>query len=63
VLALFLLLLFGSFSDRVNTKLGKRTPFILAGTIIAVSYIPIGIISSKLGRKKDNFGRDCSDDF
>ena len=44
VLALFLLPLFGSLSDRVNTKLGKRTPFILAGTVIAVlsmTLIPI----------------------
>ena len=37
VLALFLLPLFGSFSDRVKeTKLGRRTPFILAGTAVAV---------------------------
>ena len=33
VLALFLLPLFGSFSDRVNTRLGKRMTFILLGTI------------------------------
>lgn len=36
VLALILLPLFGSFSDRVNTKLGRRTPFILFGTALAV---------------------------
>lgn len=36
ILALFLLPLFGSISDKVNTKLGKRTPFILSGTFIAV---------------------------
>jgi len=36
VLALFLLPLFGSFSDRTNTKIGKRMPFILSGTAIAV---------------------------
>lgn len=36
VLALFLLPLIGGFSDKVNTKLGKRTPFILGGTILAV---------------------------
>ena len=35
VLALFLLPLFGSLSDRVNTRLGRRTPFILAGTAAA----------------------------
>ena len=36
VLALFLLPLFGGLSDKVNTKLGRRTPFILAGTAVAV---------------------------
>lgn len=35
VLALFLLPFFGSLSDKVQTKLGKRTPFILSGTCIA----------------------------
>ena len=36
VLALFLLPLFGSLSDRTNTRVGKRTPFIVVGTLIAV---------------------------
>ena len=36
VLAIFMLPLFGAISDRTNTKLGKRTPFILFGTIAAV---------------------------
>jgi len=36
VLALFLLPLFGGLSDKVNTKIGRRTPFILAGTAVAV---------------------------
>lgn len=36
VLALFLLPLFGLLSDRLTTKIGRRTPFILAGTSIAV---------------------------
>ena len=36
VLALFLLPLIGAFSDRVDTKLGKRTPFIIVGTALAV---------------------------
>lgn len=35
VLALFLLPLFGSLSDRINTRLGRRTPFILVGTALA----------------------------
>ena len=36
VLALFLLPLFGSISDRTNTRIGRRKPFILFGTIAAV---------------------------
>lgn len=36
VLALFLLPLFGGLSDKCNTKLGKRKPFILGGTVVAV---------------------------
>ena len=36
VLALFLLPLFGKLSDRCNTPLGRRTPFILFGTALAV---------------------------
>ena len=36
ILALFMLPLFGSLSDKCNAKSGKRTPFILIGTIIAV---------------------------
>lgn len=39
VLALFLLPLIGGFSDKVNTRLGKRTPFILLGTIFAVLFM------------------------
>lgn len=38
VLALFLLPLLGSISDRVDTKLGRRMPFIAAGTVLAVSF-------------------------
>ena len=36
ILALFLLPLFGGLSDKVNTKIGRRTPFILLGTALAV---------------------------
>lgn len=39
VLAVFLLPLFGAFSDKVHTRLGKRTPFIIAGTIVAVIFM------------------------
>ena len=37
VLALVLLPLFGKLSDRTNTRLGKRMPFILGGTACAVT--------------------------
>lgn len=35
ILALFMLPLFGAISDRHNSKRGRRTPFIIVGTIIA----------------------------
>ncbi|NLK39307.1 MAG: SLC45 family MFS transporter [Clostridiales bacterium] len=38
VLALFLLPLFGALSDRVDTRFGKRTPFIVIGTALAVLF-------------------------
>lgn len=41
VLALFLLPLFGSLSDKVDTKMGKRMPFITTGTILAVIFLMI----------------------
>lgn len=37
VLALFLLPLFGSISDKCRSRFGRRTPFIVVGTIIAVA--------------------------
>ena len=36
VLAVFLLPLIGTMSDKVDTKMGKRTPFIIGGTLAAV---------------------------
>lgn len=39
VLALFLLPLFGTFSDRIDTPIGKRMPFILVGTVISVVFM------------------------
>lgn len=39
VLALFLLPIFGSLSDKVDTPIGKRMPFILVGTALAVLFL------------------------
>lgn len=39
VLALFLLPVFGALSDRIDTKAGKRMPFIVVGTILSVTFV------------------------
>ena len=36
ILAVFMLPLFGALSDKVNSRYGRRTPFILVGTLVAV---------------------------
>ena len=47
VLAVFLLPIFGTISDKVNTRFGKRTPFIFIGTIISViSFIGLTFIDN-----------------
>ena len=47
VLAVFLLPIFGSLSDKVNTKRGRRTPFIFFGTVAAIaSYICLTFIDN-----------------
>lgn len=50
VLALFLLPLFGKLSDRCDTPIGKRMPFILTGTILAVAVLLIMPLSNVPGR-------------
>lgn len=39
VLALFLLPLFGLLSDKTRTKLGRRTPYILVGTLVSAALM------------------------
>jgi len=44
ILALFLLPLFGGLSDRTNSKLGRRTPYILfgtAGAVVLMNLLPV----------------------
>lgn len=58
VFALFLLPLFGIISDKCRSRLGKRTPFILVGTLLAVTaFISLSVVDasqlSKLGEVRD----------
>ena len=47
ILAVFMLPLFGALSDKVNTKMGKRTPFILIGTLVATaSFVALTLIDN-----------------
>ncbi|MGN1156982.1 MAG: MFS transporter [Agathobacter sp.] len=41
ILALFLLPIFGTFSDKVNTRIGRRMPFILVGTTLAAIFMVV----------------------
>ena len=55
ILALFLLPLFGSISDKHNGKRGRRTPFILVGTLIAaVTLIALSFVDGAQLRKLDH---------
>lgn len=48
VLAIFMLPLFGAISDRTSTRLGKRTPYILFGTIASVILlVTLGIFNEQ----------------
>ena len=52
ILALFLLPLFGALSDRCQSRLGKRMPFIVAGTVAAsvlMIALPFADLAGRLG--------------
>lgn len=51
ILAVFLLPFFGTLSDKANTRLGKRTPFIIVGTSVAVLFLMV----LPFADKKQNF--------
>ena len=45
IFALFMLPLFGTLSDKARFKMGKRTPFILVGTLLSVVFfIALGLV-------------------
>ena len=47
VLAVFMLPIFGALSDKVNTRFGKRTPFIFIGSVVAmVSFVALTFIDN-----------------
>lgn len=47
ILALFMLPLFGLMSDKTRTKYGKRTPYIVIGTLIAaVSFVSLSFVDN-----------------
>ncbi len=47
ILALFMLPLFGALSDKCASKMGKRTPFILVGTIFAaVAFVGLSFVDN-----------------
>lgn len=49
ILALFLLPFFGSLSDKIDTPIGKRMPFILAGTGLAFVFLLLLPVADKSG--------------
>ena len=42
--ALFMLPLFGAWSDKTNTRFGKRMPFIVIGTILSAVVFPLIVV-------------------
>ncbi len=56
ILALFLLPIFGSLSDKTDTKIGKRMPYILFGTGLAVILMNIlPLIDNSYYQEHSNF--------
>ena len=49
VLAIFLLPLFGALSDKTDTRFGRRMPFIVTGTVLAVIFLMLLPIADRQG--------------
>ena len=58
LLALFLLPLFGKLSDKSKSKFGRRTPFIVIGTLLAVMFMVFIPVSASAQLKEANAMRD-----
>lgn len=56
VIALFLLPLLGALSDRRQTKIGRRMPFILIGTALAVVFMVILPVFDNLYNEREEKG-------
>ncbi len=52
ILAIFMLPLFGAISDRTHTRMGKRTPYILFGTIASVILLIVMGVSTQMNNKQ-----------
>jgi maltose/moltooligosaccharide transporter len=48
VLALFMLPLFGSLSDKTHTRLGRRTPYVIGGSIAAIIGLQVLAAADRL---------------
>ncbi len=60
ILALILLPVFGALSDKTNTKIGKRKPYIIIGTIVAAVFFTFvsvfdNLQMNKLKKEKKKF--------
>ncbi len=56
IAALFLMPLFGNLSDKTHTKLGKRMPYIIVGTVvsaIALPFIPLFFAEGYINQNLD----------
>ena len=54
LIALFLLPIFGAISDRTKTRFGRRTPYIVVGTVVAsISFFVLSFID---GWQRSNLG-------
>ena len=59
VIAIFLLPLFGSLSDKTKTRFGRRTPYIIVGTIVAaLSFFGLTFADNAQLAKLGSFGEN-----